>query len=131
MNNIFYYSVKFAYMSFLVLNLNFVLYGIDSGSYPIHAIYSTMNTTTITNHSTSAANHAGGISSHVGVYQYNFVDFSEVSTDTLVSAVISVERYRKALIAKKISQILILSNTLSVSFNDIKFTLQHVIRNNS
>ena len=81
--------------------------------------HNTMNITTITNVTPSSTTSHTTVSSNFGVYQHTPIGSISISIRTLVPDVISVEPYRKALIATLLShQSMNISDTPSVSFSD-------------
>ena len=87
-----------------------------------------MTSTNNTLHNNNITNLGGGSSgssfANFGIYQQTPVGLSEFSIRTLVPDAIGAEPYCKALIAKKIfHQILSLTDSLSVFFNDLLATV--------
>ena len=86
----------------------------------------TSNNNTLSNNniSTLTADISGSALSNFGLYQQTLVGLSELSIRTLVLYAISAETYGKVLIEKiSFRQILSLSDSPSVSFNDLTTTI--------
>ena len=89
-------------------------------------IIMTSNNNTLSNNniSTLTADISGSALSNFGLYQQTLVGLSELSIRTLVLYAISAETYGKVLIEKiSFRQILSLSDSPSVSFNDLTTTI--------
>ena len=75
------------------------------------------------NNSTLCAGSSGSAFANFGVYQQTPVELNEISIRSLVSDNISVDSYRKALIAKLyFHKILSLTDSPSISCNDVMAT---------
>ena len=90
-----------------------------------NTIMTSTNNTLHNNNITNLGGESGGSSfANLGVYQQTPVGLGKLSIRTLVPDAISVEPYRKALIAKLFfHQILSLTDSPSVSFNDLLATV--------
>ena len=106
-----------------------MLHGTESSSIltPNHTkIIMTSNNNILSNKnvSTLTAGISGSALSNFGLYQHTSVGLSELSIRTLILDAISAETYGKVLIGKiSFHQILSLSDSPSVSFNDLMTTI--------